>query len=35
MTEKGDIIKKYGTEKAGQLAKSAGSTLNATSPPDK
>jgi len=35
MTEKGTIIRKYGVEKAGQLAKAAGSSLEATVPPDK
>lgn len=35
MTEKGEIVKKYGTEKASQLAKAAGSSLNATTPPEK
>lgn len=33
MTQKGDIIKKYGTEKAEQLAKSVGSSLYALDPP--
>jgi hypothetical protein len=35
MTEKGEILKKYGTEKASQLAKAAGSSLHATVAPDK
>ncbi len=35
MTEKGEIVKKYGTEKASQLAKAAGSSLHATVAPEK
>lgn len=33
LTQKGEIIKKYGSEKASQLAKAAGSSIYATEPP--
>lgn len=35
MTEQGQILKQYGPDKTGQLAKAAGSFVGATSPPEK